>query len=223
MSAHLRMLLGLGLLGSTLTIQTTFAQDLPILPPLEDEPPQNEPIDPAPFDNSPPPRRAAPEQPAPAPRRALPPPPQEPELMFEGGGIAIQGGIGGSSQILLGFNAGPALFGLGLGLGYDPMGAPVSTGRSNETVSFNLATSFSYMAYNTKPVAFGPEVDFEATLAPGPAFSSSALRFGFAMWYAPFHAPVYIGTMIGLRVGFVKGGDPSVSTEYPGLRLRWGF
>ena len=143
--------------------------------------------------------------------------------MFDGGGIAIQGGLGASSQILLGFNAGPALFGLGLALAYDPLGAMTGSARSNETVSFNLATSFAYMAYNTKPVAFGPEIDFDASLAPSPAFSASNLRLGFAMWYAPFHAPVYIGTMIGLRIGFVKGGDPSVSTDYPGLRLRWGF
>ena len=144
--------------------------------------------------------------------------------MFEGGGIAIHGGIGGSSQIMLGFNAGPALFGLGLALGYDPTGAPVAGGmRSDETVSFNLATSFAYMAYNTRPLAFGPEIDFEASLAPGDPFDAAHLRFGFAMWYAPFNAPVYIGTMIGLHVGFYAGGDPSVSTDYPGLRIRWGF
>lgn len=144
--------------------------------------------------------------------------------MFEGGGIAILGGIGGTSQIMLGFNAGPALFGLGLALGYDPSGAQIAGGmRSNETVSFSLATSFAYMAYNTRPVAFGPEIDFDASLAPGDPFDVAHLHFGFAMWYAPFHAPVYIGTMIGLQVGFLAGSDPSVSTEYPGLRIRWGF
>jgi hypothetical protein len=79
------------------------------------------------------------------------------------------------------------------------------------------------MAYNTKPLAFGPELDFDAQLAPGTPFGFTTLVPGFAIWYAPFPAPLYIGTMIGLRIGFMSYGNPTVATDYPGVRLRWGF
>jgi hypothetical protein len=166
-------------------------------------------------------------EPRPVQMRAPAPPADEP--VFSGGGIALQGGLGSSQQILLSFNAGSALFGLGLGFGYNQAGfganqmAAAVADANVETISFSLATYFAYMAYNTKPLAFGPELDFEAQLAPGDPFSVSVLTPGFAMWYQPFPAPLLIGTMIGLRIGFASYGNPTVSTDYPGVRLRWGF
>jgi hypothetical protein len=134
---------------------------------------------------------------------------------------------------LLSFTAGGALFGLGLGFGYNQAGvlpamtnaaAAAAPGSSVETISFQLAAYFAYMAYNTKPLAFGPEIDFDAQLAPGTPFEVSTLVPGFAMWYAPFPAvPLQIGTMLGLRFGFTGYGNPTIGTEYPGVRLRWGF
>jgi hypothetical protein len=117
---------------------------------------------------------------------------------------------------------------LGLGFGYNQAGvvpnqAAAGADASVETISFGLATYFAYMAYNTKPIAFGPELDFDAQLAPGTPFGVCTLVPGFAMWYQPFPAPLLIGTMIGLRVGFATYGNPTVSTDYPGVRLRWGF
>lgn len=206
--------------------QPISAQGLPVLPPLEEEPlvqpPQVE-APPYPVEQLEP--MAPMEQPRPVQLRPAAPPADEP--LFSGGGVAIQGGLGSSSQILLSFNASAALFGLGLGFGYSQAGvisdATPSGDSSSETISFQLGAYFAYMAYNTKPLAFGPEIDFEAQLAPGTPFERSTLVPGFAMWYAPFPAPVMIGTMLGLRIGFFGQGNPTVSTDYPGVRLRWGF
>lgn len=207
----------------SLAVQPLQAQELPVLPPLEEEPlvqpPQVE-APPYPVEQLQPMA-----EPRPAQLRPVGPPPDEP--LFSGGGVAIQGGLGGSQQILLSFNASAALFGLGLGFGYDQAGViPATQGAtdaSTETISFQLAAYFAYMAYNTKPLAFGPEIDFEAQLAPGTPFEVSTLVPGFAVWYAPFPAPLMIGTMLGLRIGFRSYGNPTVSTDYPGVRLRWGF
>jgi hypothetical protein len=210
-------LIGLG-------VQPLRAQELPVLPPLEEEPLVQPPqVEAPPYAVEQLQPMAA--EPRPVQLRPVGPPPDEP--LFSGGGVAIQGGLGSSQQILLSFNASAALFGLGLGFGYSQAGViPAQSaveGTSTETISFQLAASFAYMAYNTKPLAFGPEIDFEAQLAPGTPFEVSTLVPGFAIWYAPFPAPLLIGTMLGLRIGFTGYGNPTVSTDYPGVRLRWGF
>lgn len=205
-------------------ITPLHAQQLPVLPPLEEEPlvqpPQVE-APPYPVEQLQP---MAPVEPRPVMRPPAPPPD---EPVFSGGGVAIQGGLGSSQQILLSFNASAALFGLGLGFGYNQAGVIPNVGgtdASTETIAFQLAAYVAYMAYNTKPLAFGPELDFEAQLAPGTPFEVSTLVPGFAVWYAPFpSAPLLLGTMLGLRIGFTGYGNPTVSTDYPGVRLRWGF
>jgi len=230
-----RMRRGTAALVSSLSLfvslQSLHAQQLPVLPPLEEEPlvqpPQVE-APPYPVEQLQPMPAA---EPRPVQLRPAAPPPDEP--LFSGGGVAIQGGLGSSQQILLSFNASAALFGLGLGFGYNQGGVSVgpvttnpdgSTNASTETISFQLAAYFAYMAYNIKPLAFGPEIDFDAQLAPGTPFQVSTLVPGFAVWYAPFPtAPLLIGTMLGLRIGFTGYGNPTVSTDYPGVRLRWGF
>jgi hypothetical protein len=183
-----------------LVVQPLHAQQLPVLPPLEEEPlvqpPQVE-APPYPVEQLQP---MAPE-PRPAQLRPVALPPDEP--VFAGGGVAIQGGVGQGAVSM------------------NPDG---SINASTETISFQLAAYFAYMAYNTKPLAFGPEIDFDAQLAPGTPFQVSTLVPGFAVWYAPFpSAPLLIGTMLGLRIGFLGYGNPTVSTDYPGVRLRWGF
>jgi len=144
------------------------------------------------------------------------------ERIFGGGGVAILGGIGTSQTILLGFHASGALFGVGLAAGYEPSGILVGEYRTADHFWLSFATSFAYMAYDARPLAFGPEIDLDAGLVPS-FFDRATLRFGFAMWYAPFEAPVFIGTTIGMRVDFVTNRDPALGTDYPGLRLHWGF
>jgi hypothetical protein len=222
MSVHIRLMVAALLAG--LSAAPLYAQQLPVLPPLEEEPlvqpPQVE-APPYPVEQLPP-MQAEPIREAPRPAAVVP----DTEPMFSGGGVAIQGGLGPSTQLLLSFNASSVLLGLGLGFGYNQAGvAPASSmDVASETISFQIALSVAIMAYNTKPLAFGPELDFESQLAPGSPFDISTLTPGFAMWYAPFPTtPLMIGTMLGLRIGFTGYGNPTISTDYPGVRLRWGF
>ena len=148
------------------------------------------------------------------------------DKVFNGTGVAILGGLGSSSTLMLGINVKDLLLSFGFSFGYNVATAAAATTSSSGSskVGFSLATSFAYMVYDSRPVAFGPEVDLDMRLAPSPAVTGfTQLRPGFALWYAPFNAPLYIGTMIGLTFTFVKGADPSISTEYGGFRVRWGF
>jgi hypothetical protein len=158
--------------------------------------------------------------------------PEAPTKLFTGGGVAVLGSVGSSEEVALGFHGGAALFSVGLAIHYDPAGlstpgaGSMTTGsnRSLDTVGLRLTSSFAYMAYNRAPLAFGPELGLATSIAPGPAITTySELQPGLAMWYAPFKAPLLLGTAVQFRVIFSKGADPVIATSYPGLRIRWGF
>ena len=225
MGRCLRMLLGVMLF--VVCAREARAQDEPISLSDEDEPPMEEEPGDDHFDRGGPPQRPLPESrgrpaAARASRDASPPSAAAGDRMFGRGGVAIFGGIGSSQWILLGLHSGGALFGVGLAAGYEPSGILVGEYRTTDHFSLSFASSFAYMAYDARPLAFGPEFALEAGLVPT-FFDRATLRFGFAMWYAPFDAPLYLGTMIGMRVDFATNSDPSFGTDYPGLRLRWGF
>lgn len=212
----------LGVLLSAAFARGARAQEAPISLSDEDEPMlEQEPREPDRYDRGRPQpvrspgARAGSDRPPPSAAAAQ-------DRMFGAGGVAILGSIGSSQMILLGFHAGGALFGLGLAAGYQPAGILVDEYRTSDHLWLSFASSLAFMAYDARPVAFGPEIDLEAGVAPT-FFDRATLRFGFAMWYAPFDAPLYLGTLIGLRVDFATNTDPSLGTDYPGLRLRWGF
>jgi hypothetical protein len=213
---------------TALLLCTLFASDaraqeeLPIQQPTYDEsglePPLDEPPTEPNLDDF-----AATQGPA-APALDAPPTTVPASKLFAGGGVAILGTISASSQLALGFHAGAALFSIGLAIHYDPGGLVTGNGRSLDTLGLQLTGSFAYMAYNRHPLAFGPEIALASSIAPGPAFSSfTELQPGLALWYAPFKAPVMIGTALQLKLSFTQGADPVIETLYPGLRLRWGF
>ena len=150
--------------------------------------------------------------------------PSTPARLFRGGGVALLGAIGSSQEIALGFQAGAALFSIGLSVRFDPAGLATASGRSLDMLGVQMSGSFAYMAYNRYPVAFGPEIAMASNIAPGSAFTGfTELRPGLALWYAPFQAPLLFGTAMQLKLTFQQGADPVLDTAYPGLRIRWGF
>jgi hypothetical protein len=166
------------------------------------------------------------EPPAPQPMAATiaPQPPAANGRMFSGGGFAILGSVGASSGLAVSFNAGAALFSIGLDFQFDPRGLANGDSRSDDELAMRISLGFAFMAYNHAKLAFGPEIGLVSTLAPGAAFTSrSELHPGLALWYAPFDAPLLIGTALLLPITFQSGADPVLGSEYPGLRIRYGF
>lgn len=117
------------------------------------------------------------------------------------GGVALDGGI---------------ILGLGVGVAYD------GTLAADKTSALGILHG-SYMIKNSANFAAGPELFVIMPFAPTAA-STLTFRPGFALWYAPFSAPVLFGTAIDLDITYVKtGGNVKFGLVTPGLRIGYAF
>jgi hypothetical protein len=143
--------------------------------------------------------------------------------LFHGVKTSISGELSSSPVLTFGWNVDAALFAIGVGFKYDPNGL-MPAPAPKEKFSFTLFASAAYMLYNTFPFACGPELGFVTALAPGDAITGySQLLPALALWYAPFNAPILLGTALQLPVTFTKGREATIQTTYPGVRVIWAF
>jgi hypothetical protein len=98
-----------------------------------------------------------------------------------------------------------------------PPGTP-----SNVHTSFGLHVYGSYMVHDVLPFATGPEFTWATSVAPD-AFQVNVLLPGWAFWYAPFPAPLLVGTAMNANLTFLPGGEYTLGLATPGLRLAWLF
>jgi len=54
-------------------------------------------------------------------------------------------------------------------------------------------------------------------------FDVVVLQPGYGMYYAPFNAPILIGTGLNLKTTLVKGAKPRVDLGTSGVRFLFGF
>ena len=93
---------------------------------------------------------------------------------------------------------------------------------SEDKLSFRSFLYGAYYFYNKLPFAMGIEGAVATGLAPT-AFDVLTLQPGLVVYYAPFPAPVVIGTALDLQINFPKDLDPVVKTLMPGLRIIYAF
>lgn len=157
------------------------------------------------------------------PEPSAEPAPAAKHPLFHGTGYSIVGGISESSVLGFGWNFDSLLFAAGVGLKYDPNGL-MPPPANKDKFSFTAFLSTSYMVYNTYPFAMGPELAWVTSLAPGKAITGySQLQPGWALWYAPWNAPILIGTALQLPITFTKGRKATLETTYPGIRVIWAL
>lgn len=148
-------------------------------------------------------------------------PPDHP--LFHGVHTSVSGELSSSPVLTFGWNIDAALFAVGVGFKYDPNGL-MPAPAPKEKFSFTLFLSGAYMVYNKFPFACGPELGYVTSLAPGKAITGySQLLPALAFWYAPFNAPILLGTALQLPITFTKGRDATIETTYPGVRVIWAF
>ncbi len=120
---------------------------------------------------------------------------------FAFGGIALDGGV---------------ILALGVGFNYDGR-------KATEKTEFKGIIHGAYMLKNTANFAAGPELFVIMPFAPNPAATVN-FQPGFALWYAPFSAPVLFGTSLQLDIQYVKtGGNVLVNLKTPSLRIGYAF
>ena len=160
---------------------------------------------------------------APAAPPATPPPAamESGAPLFEGTHFAVLAAFNGASPTLFVAPAIDSLL-LGVGLAYEHNEnglAPMSTDKDQATLTLTAA----YMLHNRIPFAMGPELALVLPLAPD-AFNPVTVVPGWAFLYAPWKAPIAIGTALDIALVFPKSpGKAIIATTTPAVRIVFGF
>lgn len=117
---------------------------------------------------------------------------------------------------------------VGLGFTYNGNGSAISPltgvkGTPNNKIGEDLFLDVIYFVHDQGPFAMGPELNFISSLSPDYAGSVVVLTPMWALRYAPWKAPIAIGTGVGVGFTFQKGMQPVASLSTQGLDLVYAF
>jgi len=117
---------------------------------------------------------------------------------------------------------------VGLGFTYDGNGTPTSPltgikGASNNRIGSDLFLDVLYFVHDVAPFAMGPELNFIGSLSPNYPMTMVIFTPLWALRYAPWKAPIAIGTGIGMSLAFEKGAKPVASLATQGLDIVYAF
>ena len=117
---------------------------------------------------------------------------------------------------------------LGLGFTYDGNGTPSSPltgikGAGNNRIGSDLFLDVLYFVHDVAPFAMGPELNFIGSLSPNYPMTMVIVTPLWALRYAPWKAPIAIGTGLGMSLAFEKGAKPVASLATQGLDIVYAF
>ena len=117
---------------------------------------------------------------------------------------------------------------VGLGFTYDANGSPTSPltgikGAPNNKVGSDMFLDLIYFVHDEVPFAMGPELNFIGSLSPNYPMTAVVFTPMWALRYAPWKAPIAIGTGIGVAFTFVKEMKPMASLATQGLDIVYAF
>ncbi len=143
--------------------------------------------------------------------------------LFEGTHFGIAAAFNADTQALVLAPAVNALL-LAVGLAYEHNGNGLAPGATDKDAAA-LILSAAYMIVNSRAagLAMGPELDLTSTLAPGSAFDNNDFRVGWAFWYAPWKAPIAIGTAAQISFVSNKGQSAVIRLVEPSVRIVFAF
>jgi hypothetical protein len=136
----------------------------------------------------------------------------------------ISGGVADNAFWTLGTTlpAGVTLS-VGVSIDYNSNGLPGPTGMPTaDKFGFQGLIYGAYYFYNKFPVGIALEAAVVAPLSPG-AFDFTVIQPGIGIFYAPFPAPIVLGSGLDLAITAVKNGPTTVKTVTPGLRIVYVF
>lgn len=138
----------------------------------------------------------------------------------------ISGGVGDSSYWTLGTTL-PAgvTISVGLNFTYSSNGLPTgpTTPPLSDKVAFSGILYGAYYIYNKFPVGIAAEAALVEPISPTAGSPATTVVPGLAILYAPFPAPIVLGSALDLQISFIKGGGTVVQTVTPGLRIVYVF
>jgi hypothetical protein len=96
-------------------------------------------------------------------------------------------------------------------------------GDSGATVGADLVMAAAYFIVDKFPFAAGPELVVTGSMAPGMPFDTTVVSPMIALRYAPWAAPVAIGTDLGVAIAMVHGEKPTAGLTTNGLDILFAF
>jgi hypothetical protein len=116
----------------------------------------------------------------------------------------------------------------GFGMTYNANGFPTSPltnikGAANNKVGADFMLDAMYFIVDKAPFAMGPELNFVGSLSPNYPLTVTVLTPMWALRYAPWRAPIAIGTGLGCAFAFEKGAKPVASLATQGLDIVYAF
>ena len=77
--------------------------------------------------------------------------------------------------------------------------------------------------HDVAPFAMGPELNFIGSLSPNYPMTVYVVTPLWALRYAPWKAPIAIGTGLGMSLTFARGEKPMASLATQGLDIVYAF
>lgn len=116
----------------------------------------------------------------------------------------------------------------GFGMTYNANGFPTSPltgikGAANNKFGADFMLDAMYFVVDKAPFAMGPELNFIGSLSPNYPLTVTVLTPMWALRYAPWRAPIAIGTGLGCAFAFEKGAKPVASLATQGLDIVYAF
>jgi hypothetical protein len=102
------------------------------------------------------------------------------------------------------------------------LASSATTGIDSNKFAFRSFLYGAYYFYNKFPVAIGVEAAVETGFAPK-AFDTVTFAPGIAFVYAPFNAPILLGTGIDIQITSIDGAKSVIQSVEPGLRITYAF
>ena len=155
--------------------------------------------------------------------------PEKEKSLGPQGAVYTGASVSATPYILLGwFPAKDFTVAGGLGLSINGNGGASSPltglkGDSGATVGSDIVLAMAYFIVDKFPFAAGPEIVVTGSIAPGNPFDTTVVSPMLALRYAPWAAPVAIGTDLGVAIAMVHGAKPTAGLTTNGLDILFAF
>lgn len=115
---------------------------------------------------------------------------------------------------------------VGLDINYNGNGLPGPMGMpTDDKFAFSGVLYGAYYLVNKFPIAIALEAAVVEPISPTAGSPATVIQPGIGFLYAPFPAPIVLGTGLDLQIVLPKadGAKPIIQTVTPGLRIVYAF
>lgn len=136
----------------------------------------------------------------------------------------ISGGVADSTTWTIGATLPQGVtISIGLDITYNGNTLGTAAAPSSDKFAFSGILYGAYYIVNKFPIGIAVEAALVEPLSPNEGSPVRVIQPGIGVFYAPFPAPIVLGSALDLQIVMPKGGSTIVQTVTPGLRIAYVF